>query len=102
MRVGSAEELGLLMNASDESLRVDYEVTCAELDAMTEIARGLKGCYGSRMTGAGFGGCTVSLVEAAVAPVFSVELARQYRDRQGLEGDVLVSSAADGAGLLIL
>ena len=55
MRAGDAETLGKLMSASDESLRVDYEVTCEELDIMTAIARDIPGCLGSRMTGAGFG-----------------------------------------------
>ncbi|MFO7976502.1 MAG: galactokinase [Candidatus Hydrogenedentota bacterium] len=98
MRAGDAAELGRLMNASDESLRADYEVTCVELDTMTAIARDLEGCFGSRMTGAGFGGCTVSLVEASRAVQFADELARAYTAQTGLQGDVMVSVPADGAG----
>ncbi|NLT60218.1 MAG: galactokinase [Candidatus Hydrogenedentes bacterium] len=98
LRAGDAAELGRLMNASDESLRTDYEVTCPELDAMTGIARDLTGCFGSRMTGAGFGGCTVSLVKSAEVEPFTAALAREYQARTGLPCDALVSRAADGAG----
>jgi len=102
MRAGDAAELGRLMSASDESLRSDYEVTCPELDAMTEIARGIKGCFGSRMTGAGFGGCTVSLVNKAEVSAFTATLLQEYFARTGLRGDGIVSSAADGAGRFLL
>ncbi|MGI6459602.1 MAG: hypothetical protein ACOX5J_05835 [Candidatus Hydrogenedentales bacterium] len=85
-----------------KGLRVDYEVTCPELDAMTEIARSIPGCFGSRMTGAGFGGCTVSLVANAEIEPFKVRLAREYHARTGLPCDVLVTGAAEGAGALPL
>ena len=57
-------ELGRLMNASHVSLRDDFEVSSQELDIMVECAHGHEGCYGARMTGAGFGGCAVALVDA--------------------------------------
>lgn len=98
MRAGDAAELGRLMNASDESLRTDYEVTCVELVTMTALARGLEGCFGSRMTGAGFGGCTVSLVESSRAVSFADKLARAYTAQTGLQGETMVSVPADGAG----
>lgn len=102
MGAGDAAALGRLMDASDHSLRDDYEVTCPELDAMTAIARTLPGCYGSRMTGAGFGGCTVSLVQADRTDAFAEALLAQYGARTGLQGEVLVSAPAGGAGLLPL
>jgi galactokinase len=98
LRAGDAKALGELMNASDRSLRLDYEVTCTELDAMTELARSLPGCYGSRMTGAGFGGCAVHLVAAERAAAFTEGLRGAYRARTGLEGLMLVSTPAEGAG----
>lgn len=98
MRAGDVERLGVLMNASDESLRVDYEVTCPELDAMTSIARTLPGCHGSRMTGAGFGGCTINLVATDRADAFQEELLREYGRQTGLNGATFVSAPADGAG----
>ncbi|HOV74988.1 MAG TPA: galactokinase [Candidatus Hydrogenedentes bacterium] len=97
LRAGDAVRLGELMNASDESLRDDYEVTCPELDAMTAIARGLPGCHGARMTGAGFGGCTICLVETDAAPAFCERLIADYRQRTGLQGQTFLSSPADGA-----
>ncbi len=98
MRAGDADTLGDLMNASDESLRVDYEVTCPELDAMTSIARGLSGCRGARMTGAGFGGCTINLVATDAVSAFCEELLSNYKRQTGLTGATFVSSPADGAG----
>lgn len=94
---GDAVRLGELMNASDASLREDYEVTCPELDAMTAIARALPGCFGARMTGAGFGGCTVHLVERGEADAFSRALLTAYREQTGLDGEVIVSAPAGGA-----
>ena len=77
---------------------VDYEVTCPELDAMTEAARSMPGCFGSRMTGAGFGGCTVSLVARGCVESFAEGLMARYTERTGLKGEVIISSPAEGAG----
>ena len=66
------------MNASHDSLRDDYEVSCPELDLLVDTARSLPGVLGSRMTGAGFGGCTVHLVRADAVPSFIDALSRDY------------------------
>ena len=100
MQSGDAVRLGALMTASDDSLRDDYEVTCPELDAMTGIARGLEGCFGARMTGAGFGGCTIQLVSRQLAQTFSQDLMTRYQQATGLSGETLISVPADGAGTL--
>lgn len=97
LREGDLVTLGALMNASDASLRDDYEVTCEQLDVMTAIARKLPGCFGSRMTGAGFGGCTISLVAKKQASGFAQGLLEEYKKRTGLTGEVIVSSPAAGA-----
>ena len=97
MRAGDLERLGELMNASDISLRDDYEVTCPELDAMTEIARAIPGCYGARMTGAGFGGCTINLVASGAVANFAERLMQSYKDRTGITGETFISSPSDGA-----
>jgi galactokinase len=101
MRAGDAAALGALMNASDASLRDDYEVTCPELDALTQIARSLPGCYGARMTGAGFGGCTIHLVASDSATAFGEQLLAGYRQRTGIQGDIIVSLPAAGASRLM-
>jgi galactokinase len=62
MRGGDVERLGALMNLSHASLRDRFEVSCAEVDAIVEVVQRTKGVYGARMTGAGFGGCVVSLM----------------------------------------
>ena len=67
-------KFGVLINKSHDSLRDDYEVTGRELDTLVEEARKIKGVLGSRMTGAGFGGCTVSLVKEEVVDIFEGEL----------------------------
>ncbi len=102
LRAGDAAALGTLMNASDASLRDDYEVTCPELDAMAAVAQSIEGCYGSRMTGAGFGGCTVSLVAKGRIATFTEQLLAGYHAHTGLNGRAFVSTPADGAGLLAL
>ena len=102
MRDGDPEALGELMNASDTSLRDDYEVTCPELDVMTAIARGGAGCFGARMTGAGFGGCTINLVASDAVDAFSDRLMAEYQGRTGIRGEVFVSSPAEGAGVIAL
>ncbi|HOH28154.1 MAG TPA: galactokinase [Candidatus Hydrogenedentes bacterium] len=102
MRAGDAEQLGTLMNASDASLRIDYEVTSRELDILTKIARSLPACYGARMTGAGFGGCTVNLVRRNAADAFCTALLDNYRQETGIQGEVYISAPAAGAGVLSL
>jgi galactokinase len=90
---------GKLMDECHASLRDLYGVSCPELDVMVEIARGLPGCYGARLTGAGFGGCTVNLVEDESAGTFAVDLAKGYEMRTGLHPEIYVCRAADGAGI---
>jgi galactokinase len=92
------ELLGKLMAASHQSLRDDYEVSSRELDLMVELANGIKGVYGARMTGAGFGGCTINLVDAEAVPAFTRRISEEYRARLGIVADVCVATAADGAG----
>jgi galactokinase len=92
--------LGVLMDASHESLRDDYEVSCAELDAMVEAAWSQPGVYGSRMTGGGFGGCTISLVDAARVDDFCEGIAATYRDQTGLTPAVYVCTPEGGADVL--
>ncbi len=73
-----AERLGQLMNASHQSLQLDYEVSCAELDLLVELAQGLDGVIGARMTGGGFGGCTVNLVRIDALEGFKQTLEMEY------------------------
>lgn len=87
---------GRLMNASHDSLRDLYEVSCAELDVMVEEARKIEGTLGARMTGAGFGGCTVSLVHEDAVERFVTEVGAAYRERTGLEGDFYVCGVGNG------
>jgi galactokinase len=93
---GDAAALGRAMTDAHQSGRFLYEVSCDELDLLVETAIGLDGCYGSRLTGAGFGGCTVSLVTAAAAEEFARTLARVYLDATGRRADVWICRAADG------
>jgi galactokinase len=97
-RAGDLGSVGPLMRDSHASLRDLYEVSCTELDAMVEAAEGLPGYIGGRMTGGGFGGCTVNLVEAPAAEAFAKSVADRYRDTTGITPEVHICSAADGAG----
>ena len=97
MRDGNFLQLGVLMVISHESLRDDYEVSCRELDVMVDIANDIRGCLGARMTGGGFGGCTVSLVEADRADAFCGELAELYKSKTGLDTEPLAITADRGA-----
>lgn len=90
------KRFGQLMNESHESLRDLYEVSCEELDVMVEEARLIAGTIGSRMTGAGFGGCTVSLVHQDQVELFLQEVGKSYEQRTGLKADFYVCSAGDG------
>jgi galactokinase len=94
---GDAATFGQLMNASHVSLRDDYEVSCAELDAMVEAAWRAPGVVGARMTGGGFGGCAVALVEQDKAGPFSEQVAREYQRTVDLVPSLYVCSAEAGA-----
>jgi galactokinase len=87
---------GRLMRESHRSLRDDYEVSCRELDIMVELAGGLEGVYGARMTGAGFGGCTVNLVRAADVASFTRKMSAGYEEATGLMPGIYVCSPAHG------
>ncbi len=97
---GNIREFGQIMNECHTSLRDLYEVSIPELNTMVEIAQGLPGCFGARLTGAGFGGCTANLVEKAAAQAFAAELARQYEAQTGLKPEIYICRASDGARLL--
>ena len=89
-------KLGTLMAASHRSLREDYEVSCAELDTMVEIASRQPGVVGARMTGGGFGGCTVNLVRADRAEEFKDGVAKEYEKRTGIHPEIYVLNASRG------
>jgi galactokinase len=97
LRGGDIDGLGRLMAESHASLRDLYEVSCEELDVMVEAAQGLPGFIGGRMTGGGFGGCTINLVESGQAARFGEMIAERYRAKTRISPDVFVCSAADGA-----
>ena len=90
------EEFGQLMNASHDSLRDLYDVTGKELDTLVDEARKIDGVLGSRMTGAGFGGCTVSLVREDRVQEFIALVAKAYEDRIGYSASFYVSEIGDG------
>ena len=96
LRRGDLAEVGRLLYASHESLARDYEVSSPELDLMVELARSLEGVVGARMTGAGFGGCTVNLVRANAVDAFRQQVVETYRARTGLPAEMYVCRAVDG------
>jgi galactokinase len=88
--------LGELMAASHRSLRDDYQVSCPELDLMVDLAAKQTGIYGSRMTGGGFGGCTVNLVSRASAPEFKRRIAAEYHAATGRHPDIFICDTSEG------
>lgn len=95
--------VGQLMYASHSSLRDDYEVSCKELDALVEIAEGLgikRGVFGCRMTGGGFGGCTVALVQTELVEAISAKFAADYKKKTGIEATIFVTRPAAGATIV--
>jgi galactokinase len=93
---------GQLMYQSHNSLNHDYEVSCRELNLMVSLARNIPGVYGARMTGGGFGGCTINLVEREVVPEFQTSVAREYEKLTDFSPQIFASSAAGGAVALPL
>jgi galactokinase len=100
LRRGDLAAAGSLMNESHASLRDLYQVSIPELDAMVEAARSIPGCYGARLTGAGFGGCTIQLVEREKADAFAALLAEKYFRATGIRPEMLPGRPANGAGLI--
>jgi len=96
LKSGNTEKLGELMNRSHDSLRDDYEVTGFELDTLVAEARKIEGCIGSRMTGAGFGGCTVSLVHKESVNNFIENVGKNYFDKIGLSAVFYQPEIGDG------
>ena len=96
LKAGDLKLFGKLMNASHVSLRDDYEVTGPELDAMTEAAWKIDGVIGSRMTGGGFGGCTVSVVKDEAIDTFIAEVGKEYEAKTGLKPEFYVAEIGDG------
>jgi galactokinase len=104
IRASHWDKVGQLMYASHYSLRDDYEVSCAELDAVVEIARGIGaqgGVLGCRMTGGGFGGCTVALVKTEAVDSIIKKIGGGYRNKTGIEAAQFVSRPAAGATILL-
>ena len=94
---GDIQTFGRLMNQSHDSLRDDYEVTGPELDTLVDEARKIEGTLGSRMTGAGFGGCTVSIVKEDAVEEFIREVGKGYFEKTGLVADFYVAEIGDGS-----
>ena len=99
---GDYEEFGKLMNASHISLRDDYEVSCSELDFLTETAQKIPGVYGSRMTGGGFGGCTVNLMEKGAVRLFTETIKESFETRYGRVPEIYTVTACNGAEIIEL
>jgi galactokinase len=98
LAAGDARKLGRLMNESHESLRTDYAVSCTELDEISGLARTQPGCLGARMTGAGFGGCAVALVEAGHAEALVAAVGAGYQKRFGVTPSLYVTRPSAGVG----
>ena len=98
---GNLEEVGRLMFASHESLRDDYEVSCRELDVLVESASSVHGVWGARMTGGGFGGCTVNLIRRNALEQFGNIVTDHYFKATGLTPKIFVAEPSDGARELI-
>lgn len=97
LKVGDIKTFGELMNASHVSLRDDYEVSCEEIDILVELAWALPGVIGSRITGGGFGGCTVSIVKEDTVDTFIETLGKTYKEKTGHEAEFYVVDIGDGA-----
>ena len=94
---GNIQLFGKLMTQSHISLRDDYEVTGLQLDSLVEAAWKVEGVLGSRMTGGGFGGCTVSLVRDEAIPTFIEQVGAEYTEKTGLKADFYIAEIGDGA-----
>ena len=100
LEAGDLVACGRAMNASHISMRDDFEITCPEVDMLAGLAQTVKGVYGSRMTGGGFGGCTISLIEASAVDKASQILIDGYRIGMGRDVDIYVCAPSNGARLI--
>ncbi len=98
LAAGDVALFGRLMNESHVSMRDDFEISCREVDQMVALNQAADGVYGARMTGGGFGGCTISLVEAGAVEAFRRSVADGYRAATGLEPQIFTSLAGAGVG----
>lgn len=94
---GDVGRFGVLMVEAHASMRDDFKASCAEVDCLVEIAMRQKGCFGARITGGGFGGCTVNVVSAEKAEEFVEALRREYAEKIGIAAECFVCAASDGA-----
>jgi galactokinase len=101
LELGDLQAFGNLMAESHRSLRDDFEVSCAELDLMVELAEQAEGVYGTRMTGGGFGGCTVALVRPGCVEAFRRTVQEGYESSTGCKPEIYICSAADGVGQMV-
>lgn len=97
LKENNIKEFGRLINESHISLRDDYEVSCSEIDTLVELAWNIPGVLGSRITGGGFGGCTVNLVEHHAVDQFIEEVGKGYKEQSGYEAEFYVVEVGDGA-----
>ena len=100
MRSGDMKKLGELLNASHESLKTLYEVTGKELDALAAAAQSHPACLGSRMTGGGFGGCTVSIVKNDAVDTFISSIGKAYQEKVGHDAEFYVVEIGDGGHVI--
>lgn len=97
LRSGDVRGFGEAMKKSHESLRDLYEISCRELDVMVEIGQSLPGCYGARMTGGGFGGCTLNFVAAESVEGFVHQIGNKYEEAMGIAPEIYICNASGGA-----
>jgi galactokinase len=97
LRAGNVQRFGEHMAGSHRSLRDLYQASCEELDLMVELANQQKGVYGARMTGGGFGGSTINLVEACCAREFTENMASAYQKKTGVAAQIHICVPAEGA-----
>lgn len=100
LKANDIEKFGQLMNASHISLRDDYEVSCEEVDLLVDLAWKLPGVIGSRITGGGFGGCTVSIVKNEAVDTFIQTIGQQYKEKTGHEAEFYVVECGEGAHVI--
>ena len=96
LSAGNVAEMGRLMDQSHVSMRDDFEITNHQIDIMVELAQSEKGCLGARMTGGGFGGCVIALVENDAVPAFTETMRQEYEDATGLQPRIYVCQASNG------